>query len=355
MDLLILDRENTVLDRFSNKFFSKLKYQELLNGIWKGSFEMSIKDSNTKYDYLNSNNRFIFVDDNNQVLFGGYLYNIVPSYSVPNIFYFQNLLGLFNDKLLYADVTYTDKSIDYILNDVLSNVNAREDTNILLDCWITTTVTKTYEKGDKIYTIIEDLLLNKYEFTIKPVLTGITASFTLVVKDTIGIDRTLANNDYVEYKYNLEDWARRSINEIEGDLDIRNTANAVIWTESTNFEEQEDATSITAIWRIERKFRTSGDLVVETAAYLAERKDIINNIDIIPLENNYLKVNIWDSVRIITAGNKFMEYDWPIKVIGKTFTLWDLVKVWIQLSNTKIKKIDFIDELNKIKIKTDNL
>lgn len=347
MDLLVLDRQNNILDRFSNKFFSKLKYTELLNWIWKGSFEMSINDSNNKYDSLKNNNRFIFIDDNNEILFSGFLYEIIPTYK-SNTFYFQSLLWIFNDKLLYSDTTYTGQTIDFILNDILSTINAREDTYITLDCWITDTVTKEYKKADKIYTILEDLLLNSYEFTIKAKLTWITASFELIVKSTIWIDRTLANNDYVQYKYDLTDWAKRNINQIEWDLDIRNTGNAIIWVDNTTFDEQQDNTSITAIWRIERKFRTNWDLVWETTAYLTERKDIINNVDIIPLETDYLKVDIWDKVRIITSWNKFLELDTWIKVIWKTFELWDLIKVWLKLSNTKLKRVNFIDEINKL-------
>lgn len=347
MDLLILDRQNNILDRFSNKFFSKLKYTELLNWIWKGSFEMSIENWNIKYDYLKSNNRLIFIDNNNKILFSGVLYEIIPTF-VKNTYYFQNLIWIFNDKLLYSDTTYTTQSIDFILNDILSTVNAREDTYITLDCWITDTVTKPYKKLDTIYSMIEDLLLNKYEFTVKAKLTWITASFELVVKDTIWIDRTLVDNNYIQYKYDLDDWAKRNINQIEWDLDIRNTGNAIIWNEGASYEEQQDNTSITAIWRIERKFRTSWDLVWETTAYLLERKDIINSIDIVPLENNYLKVDIWDKVRIITSWNKYLELDTWIKVIWKTYELWDLIKVWLKLSNTKLKRVNFIDEINKL-------
>jgi len=44
-----------------------------------------------------------------------------------------------------------------------------------------------------------------------------------------------------------------------------------------------------------------------------------------------------------------------MKLISKSFTLGDLITVSYTLSTTKIKSIDFIDEFNKIKIKTDNL
>ncbi len=354
MDLIILDRENNKLDLFSNKFFSKLEYMEKLNNVGSGNFEMTIENSNLKYGYLKENNRFIFVD-NWKTLFWGFLYQVNPTYTENNKFYFKNLLWTFEDKLLYSDVTYTDKSIDFILNDVLSNVNAREDTNITIDCWITDVVTKTYVKWQTIYTIIDDLLTNKYEFTIKPVISEDDIDFIFVVKDTIGIDRTQVDNNYVEYKFELDKWGKRTINKISWNIDIRNTANAVIGVEDWTYEEQEDITSITEIWRIERKFKTSWDLTGETTAYLDERKNTINQISIDPIESDYCQVNIGDIVKIITSWNKFLEFNWGIKVIAKTFKMWDLIKVWIDLNNTKVRKIEFIDEINKLKTKVNNL
>jgi len=151
---------------------------------------MNIEDANSKYNYLKINNRLVFVDDNNKVLFGGLLYNIKPTYSDINTFYFENMLGLFNDKILYQDRNFVNISIDTIMQDILSEVNGREQTYITLDCGIEDTTSKEFDRNDKVYSVFKELLDNKYEFTIMPVLEATTVSFVLSVKDSIGIDRT---------------------------------------------------------------------------------------------------------------------------------------------------------------------
>jgi len=354
MDLLILDRNNNILDRFSNKFFWGLKHTDLLNDISKGSFTMTIKNSNAKEAYLKLNNRIIFVDNWN-VLFWWYIYNIIPTYWEYNTFYFQSLVWIFNDKKFYANVEYINQTIDFILNDIIDTVNLRENIAIDIDCWITDLTSKKFERPNTIFSAFQDLLDNKYEFIVEPVLVWTTASFTLKVKESIWIDRTVSWNDYVEYKYNLNVWEKRTINSIKWNIDIRNTWNAIIWTDWTIYNEQEDLTSIGAIWRIERVVKVLWDVTAETIAYLTSRKDVINDIEVEPKSNNYFEVSLWDTVKVITSWNKFMEFNIWIKVIWKTFEWWELIKIWIILNNAKIKKITLIDTIKTLKTKIENI
>jgi len=67
---------------------------------------------------------------------------------------------LFERRLLHVDYTFTNQSVDTILQTILDAINTRYNTNIVLDCGITTLTSKTYKKAETFLKILKDLALN---------------------------------------------------------------------------------------------------------------------------------------------------------------------------------------------------
>jgi hypothetical protein len=57
----------------------------------------------------------------------------------------EDYLSFLDDKLLYTAINFNGQ-VDVLLQTILDQINAREDTEISLECTVTDTISKQYAK-----------------------------------------------------------------------------------------------------------------------------------------------------------------------------------------------------------------
>lgn len=248
--------------------------------------------------------------------------------------YLNDKLFLLKKKKLYIDKTYTNQNINFILNDVINNINSRDSWFCVLNCNITTIIPeKIYKKWTSLFNILTDLAWDIYEFNF--------IWNTINFLNSIWIDRSIWW-DIVLFEFDLNNYESRNILNISGWYDAENIANAIIADEDWEIE---DITSINTYWRIEEYF-SSG----LKADLLAERKSSINELDIEPMTLDFFICDVWDIVKIKTnTWNGILDYDWSIKVIEKSFISWSLDKINLKLNKWKIKTLNLFETIGNLK------
>lgn len=248
---------------------------------------------------------------------------------------------LFDRRLLQNNYNYTGATIDAILTTILNDINTTYNTNITLDCWIITTTSKIYNKGETFLKVLKDLAGLWYEF--------IVDNMVLKFKQTIWIDRTTWS-EFVEYRFDVTKPDDRSIDSVKMTVDGKELANGVIGKSWSNYTNLTDATSISDFWLIESSFTNSWDDANATQSYLEDHKESLSEFEISAETNDFFEANLWDMVKIfIFVGNDIMFFDWAMKVIQKRYIGWDLPKIQYTIWKTKIQSKDFIDEIADLK------
>lgn len=337
LNAFFYDRDQVLLDQI-DKFVS-FEVSQKLNDIWNASFEVENTLLNWKTAYIKENNRcnlYIFEDGLEKLLFEWYIRGKECNLTTTKIF-LDDKKGILDDKLLYADLSVTG-SIDSVLQDILDDVNAREDTLLTLDCGITTSITKVYKKWEIIYSIFDDIAGDMYERVVR--------NNVLYFKATVGIDRTIAGDNYLEYTWDYLNPYNKTVNKAKMTTDIKEFANCAIGRSSAGVSQAEDATSITEYWRVERPVTNSGDIANTVTNFVNARKEQLREYDIEPMENDFFACDLWDSVYVyIDTGFDEMYFAGAMKVIEKSMDGWDINLVRIKLAKTKVKKSDLFSKI----------
>jgi len=313
-----------------------------LNNIWSGSFWLYHNSQYCKREYLKKFKKIKIVLQENfdeKVMFEWVIRWFWIDLEKTTI-QFSSFEYLFDRRLIYSDKTYTTQSIDYILSDILDDINTRYNTGISLDCDITTTTSKTYKKWQSFYSIIKDLALNGYEYIIN--------DWVLVFKESIWTDRT-SWDEFVEYKYNIDEPDDRSINSLSVIEDWKGLSNGIIWKSWSNYSEQTDITSISENWLIESSITNNWDIITGVSSFLETHKDWIVEYSLGIVSNDFFEVGIWDLVKVyIYVWNDMMFFDWEMEIVEKKYKSWDLPTINFKLNITKAQDKDIIDEVKEI-------
>lgn len=254
---------------------------------------------------------------------------------------------LFDRRILHQDYNLSSQTVDTILQTILDDINTLYDTNITLDCGITDTTSKTYKKAESFLKVLKDLAGNWYEFIVEDLV--------LKFKDTVWIDRTGTWDDFVEYRFDVNEPDDRSIDSVKMTNDWKQLANGVIGKSWSNYTEDDDATSIAEFWLVESSFTTSWDDATTTSSYLADHKESQWEFEVTAVVDDFFEAFLGDLVKIyIYVWNDIMFYDWSMKIVEKQYTWWDLPKISYKISKTKIKSKDIIEEVSDLqdRIKT---
>lgn len=243
----------------------------------------------------------------------------------------------FERRLLHQTYNFTNQSVDTILSTILWDINTRHQSNISLDCWVATLTSKTYNKWETFFKVLQDLSGNGFEFYIE--------NMTLVFKETIGIDRTSWPN-FLQYRYDVNEPDDRSIDDVSMDEDGKEFTNWVIGKSWSNFTEIYDPTSIAEFWLIENSFTNSWDDASWSSKYLADHKDIVSEFSIDAVSRDFFEADLWDMVSVyIFVWNDIMFFDGSMKIIEKRYTAWDLPKIQFWLSTWTVKSKDVLDQI----------
>lgn len=325
---------------------SEVVVQARLNDTWSASFKIRWDNEANTLSVLQEFNRVKLYKQEStwveKLLFEGYMK--APETDDEWTYINMGDMGdFFKTKFLWVGKTYTWSTLDFILTDILSDVNARFATWITLDCWVTDVIPdKTYSEGQDIYSIFQDLIAWGYEFKIE--------KDVLYFKTSIWIDRTIPGENYLEYTFDKDNSSSNTIINPKTTFNSENIANYVkvkwpAWIVTRN-----DAASIITFWSVERFISSSWTNTTTADQILLDKKDSTREIDVAPVSFDFFEVWVGDTVQIyINSKNVIWNYTWGSKVLEKKYISWDLEKVSIKLSTSQSKTLTLLETIIKIK------
>lgn len=113
----------------------------------------------------------------------------------------------------------------------------------------------------------------------------------LKFKTTIGVDRS-TGDDFVEYRYDINEPNDRSINDVTMNVDGKDLANGVIGKKGNDYTELDDPTSIAEFGLIESSFSTSGDDATTTQSFLDDHKVSLSEYDVDGISKDFFEANL---------------------------------------------------------------
>lgn len=243
----------------------------------------------------------------------------------------------FDRRLLSGDYSFVNQSINTIIQGLLTNLNGAYNSGITLDCGITTLTSKEYKRGESFLKVLKDLAENGYEFSI--------IDKVLIFKTTIGIDRTTGDN-FVEYRYDINEPDDRSIDNVKMTVDGKDLANAVLGKADTAYNFVSDAPSIAEFGMLEASFSTSWDDTATSQSYLDDHKVSLSEFDVDTNNQDFFQADLGDIVSVyIYVGNDVMFFDGSMKVIEKSFASGDLARINFKLWVSVVRSKDIIEQI----------
>lgn len=249
----------------------------------------------------------------------------------------------FKTKFVWSAKSYSWKTLDFILTDILADINWRFATWLTLDCWVADIIpNKSYSAWEDLLNIFQDLADSGYEFKVE--------NNVLIFKSNIWIDRSISWENYLEYYFDKDDSDSRTIDNPKTTFNSENIANYIKVKNGWSLVTDSDPTSITKFWSVERFFPSSWSDALSVSWILNERKDSVREIEFIPISQDFFEVDISDTVRvIINSKNILNNYDGTVKILEKKYDSWELEKISIKVSTTKVKTFTLLEQISKIK------
>ena len=270
------------------------------------------------------------------IVFDGYITNINDSALSTHVICSDRMM-LLEQRMLLADTPY-NTGLSSILSNLFSVMNGIENTGLSVSSTITTTTTKDYSAGQKIFDILKDLSNGWYQFGI---------SWDTVYLDTfIWVDRSTWS-DRVEFIYVYNQARARTIEDFSFSSDVRNIKNA-IYGKNTGGSvlSSTDSTSISAYGRQEEFISVNGDVTSETSKYLAEHKDDTIEISISPSSRDFSLANVGDKVWVyIDRGDVRGKYEGALVVQSKEYIDGDLPEIKYGFSTSKIRTPTILEKI----------
>lgn len=315
----------------------------VLNDIGKADIVVNNADLLDSIDILKENNR-IAIYEEEWIVRKAYIHGYIRGFEATltqTIIRIEDRFSILEDKLFYGAFTRSNGTVKAMLESMVATVNAREDTLISVDSDVTDTFSKTFENGEIVGLAIKDARQNKYEFRME--------ENVLAFKNAVGIDRSLLWADYLEFSRDFIDPNSRSLKNARLVSDIKQMANCAIGRDESVSTQYEDPQSIIERWRIERPITNSGSIAQSAEAFVNERKDSVREYDIEPILNDFFACDVGDTVRVfINTWNPLMFFEWPMKIIEKSFKAWDVNTVSIKVSSGKVKLSTLAERFREI-------
>lgn len=107
---------------------------------------------------------------------------------------------------------------------------------------------------------------------------------------------------------------------------------------------------------MEKSAPVSGDLTAAAAAYLADRKDSVREIDAVPTSSDFFEADVGDIVKVyLDGGTDIMKFDGTMKVVSKEFRNGDLPAITFSLSKTKVRTPTILETISDLAARTKSL
>lgn len=242
-------------------------------------------------------------------------------------------------RIMNQDYTMTN-TVHNILSLILTDLNTNYATNITLDCDIVAVTSKEYKRWESYLKVLQDMAENGYEFLI--------IDKVLYFKTSIGIDRT-TGDDFVEYRYDINEPDDRSINGVQMSTDGYDLANGVVGKAWVNYTYLSDTASKAEFWLIETSFSNSWDDATASQNFLDEHKESLSEFNINAVTQDFFEADLWDTVSVyIYVGNDIMFFDGSMKIVEKEYRAWDLPKISFKLSVSTVKSKNILEQLIEV-------
>jgi hypothetical protein len=146
-----------------------------------------------------------------KIIFDGFIYELQPTFKTVKIVA-RDYKGLLDKKVLFSNKNYSSQTLDYILNDILTDLNNRSSGDANPEDWLysidadVTGITKSFDKGTTYFAMLNEI--------------GVSAgknwkveSGTIVMADIIGTDKT-TGDEFTELIYNKDGPDENNIGDI---------------------------------------------------------------------------------------------------------------------------------------------
>lgn len=322
-----------------------LNIEKNLNDISTCSFSMHYNNPYCNRDYINNYRKIkikMLLDDWEKTMFEWVIrwYPTTLEYVTIKAESYEHII---DRRYLHDSFSFSLASVDSIVNTLLSHINWIWDTGIKLDCWIEDQINISFQFWESLLKCLQKLIKYKaegYEFKIE--------DWILYFKNSIGIDRS-SWDDYLEYKYDLNELDDRTIDQIFLESDWKEFCSWVYWKVDWNYIFIEDEDTVNEHWLIEDILTNDSPDIATIESHLYNHKYMLSEFSIKSIAKNFFEADLGDIVKVyVFSWNDLLYYNWTLKIIWKSYSSWDLEKINFILSKNNIKTKDIITQIKDI-------
>lgn len=254
------------------------------------------------------------------LVFEGYIDSIIPSIDDLTLVC-KNMKSIFLEQIVLTDKSYTTQTVDFIINDLLSEWNTAYSESWTYSNTLTGTYSKDFKAGDKLYNVIDELSwLAGWIWTVK--------NNKVIITDLIWEDKSIGAN-FTEIVFNKLEPSENNVVDIAID-NYATTKNVIMWSDWTTKTTLDSISGEKALAEF-KKFRV-WDLTNQTQAYLDSKK-FAQFMYRIKIQLFTIKVNIWDKLYLrIENVSDYLNYSWNVIVnkLDITYKNWTrLEEIWV--------------------------
>lgn len=276
-----------------------------------------------------------------QIIFEGYIYNLRPNFKSATL-QCRDFKGLLDNKVLFDLKNYSNKSLDFILNDLLTDLNGRSSGDTNPENWTydidapVTGITKEFKKGLSYFNIFKELgvIANK-NWTVE--------QGTILFKEILGTDKT-SGESFTEFIFDKNAPDENNISDIRVDR-FGTLKNRIL----TSVTDEENTTSKDEFWRLETYNDIEGDELTNELSRISKTQTAhVFDID-------YSRVNtepkLGDKIRVfIDSGIDLLDITGDLFITRRKVKLlwWENVVTNVDVSEITIKKTNFVKTLNDL-------
>lgn len=276
-----------------------------------------------------------------EIIFEGFIYNLQPDFNNVKVVA-RDYKGLLDAKVLFTDKNYSSQTLDFILNDLLTDLNGRSSGDTNPEAWTyeidapATGITKIFDKGLSYFSIFKELgIIANKDWTVK--------QGKIYFKDILGEDKTSGDN-FTELVFDKDAPDENNISNIKVNRywSLRN----IILTSITDTS---DATSLNTYGRLENyNDIAGGELTNELSR--SSKTQRTHNFDI-----DYSRINtevkLGDKIKVgVNTGVEFLDISGDLFITRRKIVLRGNANVIlsVDVSEITVKKTSFIHTLNNL-------
>lgn len=229
-----------------------------------------------------------------------------------------------------ADNLYISNTLTALMTSIYNEINSYHSLGITLDCTSTSLITLEVKKWQSLLQTLKDIAKKGFQFKV-------TNDRELLVADSIGIDRSVPGDDYVELTW-ADAALGRNISQASKTLEADDLANGIMGKDNS---EVTDSASIAEYWLIEDVVASSGTGANELETMtnqLAEKKNATPVYEIDPDVDDFFFADIADQVKVVVdTGNELFRCEIPMMITEKRIVFGLVNRITVKLSTNGVR------------------